>query len=67
MTTNQDIIMYQPTVWWEGWPVRLQTSLGATFFSESVTGYGPISTNRGVLCTSSHILQPRLQTNKKRD
>lgn len=36
MTTNQNIIMYQPTMWWEGWPIRLQTSLEAMFFSKPV-------------------------------
>lgn len=28
--------MYQPTMWWEGWPIRLQTSLGDMFFRETV-------------------------------
>lgn len=61
MTTNQDIIMYQPTMRWEGWPIRLQTSPGALFFNESVLQDMDLfqQTQRCFLYSSTHLATPK--------
>lgn len=68
MTTNQDIIMYQPTMWWGGWPVRLQTSLGAMFFSETVLQDMDLfqKTQRCFLYTTTHLATQTWEKLKKK-
>lgn len=60
--------MYQPTMWWQGWPVRLQTSLGAMFFSETVLQDMDLfqQTQRCFLYTTTHLATQTSDKQKKR-
>lgn len=59
--------MYQPTMWWEGCPVRLHTSLGAMFFSKSVLQDMDLfqQTQRCFLYSTTHLATQTSDNQKK--